>query len=240
VGSGFGVYWWHHHGAAVVVPEGVLDAVSYGRLRTALMKAAADDPRAVIVDVDALKVDRSAVLALFPAVGNEISTWPGLPLLLVASEEASLRMLAEFRMARFLPVHPDVDAAVAAIGRPPPRQVARIALPNGAVSLRLARAFVRRCCYRWRIYDDRTIDAIWVANELVENTVKHTFGPANLRVELRRNMLTIAVYDDDPTPPWLIEQEGEIVHGLGVVARLSRSWNTSPTPTGGKVVWAVL
>ena len=235
------MYWWHHLGAAVVVPEGQLDAVTYSRLRAAMMKVAVDEPRAVIVDVDGLSVDRTAALALFPAVGTELSTWPGLPLLLVASEETSMRMLAEYRMPRFLPVLHSIDAAVAMIGRPPPRQVARIALPNGYACLRLARAFVRRCCYRWRLFDDRTVDAIWIANELVENTVKHTFGPANLRVELRDNRLTVAVYDDNPTLPWLIEHaDDRIVHGLSVVECLSRVWGSSPTPGGGKVVWAVL
>jgi hypothetical protein len=241
VEPGFGVYWWHHLGAVVVVPEGQLDAVSYGRLRSAMMKVAVDEPRAVIVDVDGLSVDRTSALALFPAVGTELSTWPGLPLLLVASEETSMRMLAEYRMPRFLPVLHSIDAAVAAIGSPPPRQVARIALPNGYACLRLARAFVRRCCYRWRLFDDRTVDAIWIANELLENTVKHTFGAANLRVELRNDRLTVAVYDDDPMLPWLIEDAGDgVVHGLSVVEHLSRVWGSSPTPGGGKVVWAVL
>ncbi len=237
---GFGVYWWHHHGAVVVVPEGVLDAVTYGRLRATLVKVAVDDPRAVIVDVDRLRVNRPGALALFPAVGNELMMWPGLPLLLVASEKSSRRTLAGYHMRRYLPVHDSVDAAVAAIGEPPPRRIARIALPNGNACLGLARAFTRQCCHRWELFDDRTIDAVWVANELVENTVKHTYGAADLRVELRNDMLTVAAYDEDPAMPWLIGSDKGVVHGLSVVERLSRVWGSSPTPDGGKVVWAVL
>jgi hypothetical protein len=237
----FSVFWYHHGGAVVVVAEGLLDAVSYSRLRTAMVKAAADEPRAVIVDVDRLQVDSQAALALFPAVATELATWPGLPLLLVATGEAARLMLADYRMPRLVPVYDDLDAAVDAIGDTPPRQIARLALPNGHVGPRLARAFVRRCCYRWRIYDDRALDAIWLANELVENTMKHTYSAATVRLELRRGLLTVAVYDDDPAEPWLAERAPvRVVHGLTVVARLCRTWGTTPTPTGGKVVWAVL
>jgi hypothetical protein len=225
----------------VVVAEGLLDAVSYSRLRTALVKAAADEPRAVIVDVDRLRVESQASLALFPAVATELATWPGLPLLLVATGEAGRLMLNDYRMPRLVPVYDDLDAAVDAIGDTPPRQVARLMLPNSRAGPRLARAFVRRNCYRWRVYDDRAIDAIWVANELVENAVKHTYSAATVRVELRRGLLTVAVYDDDPAEPWLTERtQARVVHGLTVVARLCRSWGTTPTPAGGKVVWAVL
>lgn len=239
--SDFTVYWWHHLDTAVVVPEGVLDAVSYGRLRGALLRVASGEPRAVIVELDGLRVDRTATLALFPAVGSEIATWPGLPLLLVARNYTALRMLAEYQMPRFLPVHRSVDAAVAAIGDPPPRRLARHTLPNGFACLQQARAFVRKCCYRWEIFGDRAVDAIWVANELVENTVKHTYGPPTLRVELRRTLLTVAVYDDDPSLPGLPEPApAPVVHGLAVVARLCRTWGSTSTGAGGKVVWAAL
>ncbi len=235
-------YWWHHHGTVVVVAQGLLDAVTYARLREAMVKAAAEEPRAVIVDVDGLRVHSVAALALFPAVGAEIARWPGLPLLLVAAGEASHGMLDAYRMPRFLPVYRDVDAAVDAVGEPPPRQVGRLALPNGRGCVRMARAFIRECCARWDITGDRAIDAVWVTNELVENTIKHTYGPPTVRVELRRGLLTVAVYDDDPSLPWLPEPPpgAPAQHGLAVVSRLCRTWNSTPTPSGGKVVWAAL
>jgi hypothetical protein len=237
----FNVYWWRHCGAVVVVPEGLLDALTYGRLRDTMVKAAADEPRAVIVEVDRLRLDSTAVLALFPAVGQELARWPGLPLLLVATDEPGLRMLTTYRMGRLLPVHRSVGAAVAAIGAPPPRRVERRTMPNGRACLPLSRAFVRQCCRRWRITGDRVVDAVWVANELVENTVKHTYGPPTVRVELRRNLLSIAVYDDDPALPAPREcPPTRVPHGLAVVARLCRAWGSTPTQAGGTVVWAAL
>jgi anti-anti-sigma regulatory factor len=235
------VYWWHHVGAVVVVVEGVLDAASYGRLRDAVVKAAADAPRAVIVDVDRLGVHDTAVLALFPAVMADMALWPGVPLLLVAANDANHRLLVDYRMPRFVAVHRDLEAAVAAIGDPPPRQVARAELPNGQACNRMAREFVAEWCARWRIAGDRAADATRVVKVLVDNTIKHTYGPPTVRVELRRDMLTVAVYDGDPTPALMIEPEpAGPAHGLTVVADLCRIWGSTPTQSGGKVVWAVL
>lgn len=234
----FSVYWWHHHGAVVVVPQGLLDARSYGRLRTTLVKVAADEPRAVLVDVDKMRVPSPVALALFPAVRTELATWPGLPLLLVATQTEIRRVLAAYHMARYLPVHTGLDAAVAAIVDPASREVARLALPVGTAGLAPARAFVRAHCRRWHVTGDRATDAILVVNELVENAIRHAHSAPALRVEFRTNMLTIAVYDGDPDRPRLLESVG--VHGLTTVSRLCRSWGSTVTPTGGKVVWAAL
>jgi hypothetical protein len=232
------VYWWHHFGAVVVVPDGPLDVRTYARLRDAMVKAAADAPRAVIVEFDRLRVDTTAVLTVFPAAATELATWPRVPLLLVAVDEANRKVLADYRMSRYVAVHRSIDSALAAIGDPPPRQVARVDLPNGTACFHLARTFVREHCQRWDITDERTMDAVCVANSLVENTIKHTYGPPTVRVELRRDVLTVAVYDDDPAPPR--PASGLVVSGLALIARLSRTWGSSPTQSGGKVVWAVL
>jgi hypothetical protein len=220
------------------VPQGLLDASSYGRLRAALVKVAADEPRAVLVDVDALRVTNPVALALFPSVGTELATWPGLPLLLVATREEIRRGLAAYDMTRHLPVHSGLDAAVAAIGEPGPRELARIVLPAGTAGLRPARAFLRTQCHRWQVTGDRAIDAVLVVNELVENAIRHARGAPALRVELRGDLLTIAVYDGDPERTRLLETVG--VHGLTTVIRLCHTWGSTATPTGGKVVWAAL
>lgn len=240
--SSFSVYWWHHFGAVVVVPDGPLDAMSYAKLRDAVVKAATDAPRAVLVELDRLRVGSTSALAVFPAIAEELALWPRIPLLLVAAEDDSHKVLADYRMARFVAVHRSVEDAVAAIGEPPPRQVARVDLPNGDACFRMARTFVRECCERWQVTGERTVDAVLVASELVENTIKHTYGPPALRMEFRRDMLSVAVYDDDPEPPRRPEppSTATVAHGLTVVDRLSRSWGSSPTPAGGKVVWAVL
>lgn len=234
----FSVSLWHHHGAAVVVPQGLLDARSYARLRTTLVKVAAEEPRAVLVDLDKMRVESSVALALFPAVRTELATWPGLPLLLVATLTEIRRVLAAYHMARYLPVHTGLDAAVAAISDPAHRELARLTLPIGTAGLAPARAFVRAHCHRWHVKGDRATDAILVVNELVENAIKHAHGAPALRLESRADTLTIAVYDGEPDRPRLLGSVG--VHGLTTVSRLCRSWGSTVTPTGGKVVWAAL
>jgi hypothetical protein len=234
----FSVYWWHHHGAVVVVPQGLLDARSYRRLRTTLAKVAAEEPRAVVVDVDELRPSSPVALALFPAVRTELATWPGLPLLLIATGAEIRRELARYHMARYLPVHTGLDAAVAAIAAPPHRELARLVLPAGPDAPRPARAFVRAHCHRWHVTGDRATDAILVVNELVENAVRHTTGAPGLRLELRADLLTVAFYDGDPGHPRLLDTGR--VHGLTTVDRLCRTWGSTATTAGGKVVWAAL
>jgi anti-sigma regulatory factor (Ser/Thr protein kinase) len=104
---------------------------------------------------------------------------------------------------------------------------------------RAGRAFVRDCCRRWHVEEPRAGDAVWVANELIENTIRHTPYQPSLRVELREGELTVAVADEDPSPP-RPDPARRPLHGLGAVHKLASAWGTAPTTGGGKVVWAAL
>jgi len=225
-------------GAAVVKPFGVLDVASYADLRDALLKAGVDEPRAVIVDVDELAMPDRTALALFPAVAAQLMQWPGLPLLLAVTIATQQEMLTEYRLSRFVSVHPSVSDAVLAIDEPPPRRISRRKLPNSLSSSALARRFVLDMCEEWTVA--AAGNAMMVANELVENTLLHTYCAPTLRLELRRGLLTVAVYDDDPAPARPVEPPSPDHRGLELVARLSRVWGCTPTPWGGKVVWAVI
>jgi hypothetical protein len=237
----FAVTRWELAGAAVVEPRGVLDAGTYRELRDILVKAAVDEPRAVIVDLDGLEAPDQSSYALFSSVSEQVARWPGVPLLLVAGTARQRDRLAGYRMARYVAVHPSVAAAVAAIGAPPPRRLARRRLPNAMTSASLAREFVRAVCEQWSV-GPGTEDAVAIVNELVENTLLHTYCVPSVRLELRRGMLSVAVYDDDPAPARLREPDPRDRHGHGltIVAAVAVVWGCSPTPAGGKVTWAVL
>ncbi|HEV7649468.1 MAG TPA: hypothetical protein VGP26_15050 [Actinophytocola sp.] len=228
-------------GAQVLELHGVLDGQSYGALRTALVKAAIDEPRAVIVDLEWLAVPSIPALALFPSVHDQIAQWPGVPLLVVVGGEAPTGQVDEFRLGRYVPVFGSVMAAAAAIDDPPPRRIARRKLPNSLASAALARRFVLDVCSDWPV-GPHVQAAVVIANELVENTLLHTYSAPTLRLELRRELLTIAVYDDDPATARLVELDpaGGSHRGLMLVAQLSRAWGCAATLSGGKVVWAVL
>jgi anti-anti-sigma regulatory factor len=244
VADDFGAHWWDHAGAVVVDVRGTLDTASSGSLRDALAKAAADAPRAVIVDLDGLVVGNQVALAMFPTVASKIAVWPGIPLILLAADDATHHILAEYRMRRYVPVCRSLQAAEAAIGQPPPRRVERIELPYGSGGVHLARDFVTEWCQRWQVANTRTADALRITAALVDNTLKHTQGPPTVRIELRRGMLTVAVYDANPQPAHPIESDTDpttsIEHGLTMIARRCRAWGSNPTHTDGKVVWAVL
>lgn len=230
--------WREVRGASVLEPHGLLDAAGYRVLHDAMARAGTEEPRAVIVDVAGLRVRDEAVLSVFPAVAQRLGQWPGVPLLVVASGDGELwQRFAAYRLHRFVPVHPSVAAAAEAIADPPPREVVRRRLPNGFVSASLARTFARDTCTAWQVPEGRREDVVMIVNELVENTLLHTYCPPSVRLERRRGLLTVGVYDDDPTWPCPIDSHRG---GLDLVAATAGAWGCSPTPTGGKAVWAVL
>ena len=227
--------------AALLTPHGVLDLASYGMLRDTLLKCALEIPRAVIVDVSELLVPTDATLAVFPSVWMQVSDWPDVPILLVAGHELTRRRIKHSAITRYIPVYNSVPEALDAIDETPPRRRAVLELPYDPASAAAARRFVDVVCSRWDC-TPLVIDAALIANELVENAVRHAGSETRLRLELRSGKLTIAVYDDDPTPikrvePWTTAPPRL---GLMLVSRLASTWNCAPTLSGGKVVWGVL
>jgi anti-sigma regulatory factor (Ser/Thr protein kinase) len=227
--------------AALLTPHGVLDLASYGRLRDALLKCALEIPRAVIVDVSYLLVPTDATLAVFPSVWMQVSDWPEVPIMLVATQELARRRIQHSPITRYIPVHTSVAEALGALDQPAPRRRAVLELPYDPASAAAARRFVHAVCTRWDCAP-LLVDATMIASELVENAVRHAGSECRLRLELRRNMLTVAVYDDDPTAVKRVEPWTSAPPRLGLmlVSRLASTWNCAPTLAGGKVVWAVL
>jgi hypothetical protein len=230
--------------AVIVTPSGVLDMTTYRRLHDVLLKAGVDEPRAVVAELDFLVVPRPSTLVVFASAAEQLAEWPGVPLLLVARTAATRRLLARQRLHRFVPVHDSIPAAIAAIGATPPRRVVRRALPNHLTSAGEARRFVMETCAEWAVAETRRYEAMTVVNELVENTLIHTYQAPSVRLELRRDLFTVAVYDDDPTlppqPSDLARPAGKHPRGLKIVEEFARAWGSTPSSRGGKVVWATL
>jgi hypothetical protein len=227
--------------AALLTPVGVLDLASYGQLRDALLKCALEIPRAVIVDVSNLMVPTDATLAVFPSVWMQVSEWPGVPIMVVAGPELARRRIRHSPITRYVPVHANVAAALDAVTKVPARRRAVLELPYDPCSPAAARRFVNVVCTRWDITEAIT-DATMIASELVENAVRHAASESRLRLELRNQTFTIAVYDDNPTPVKMVEPWTGATPRLGLmmVSRLASTWNCAPTMSGGKVVWGVL
>ncbi|MEV6834320.1 ATP-binding protein [Streptomyces sp. NPDC051133] len=90
-----------------------------------------------------------------------------------------------------------------------------------------------------------------LATELVSNAVRHTKGPAALRVRRTpEGMVWIGAWDTDPAPPdpprpleQVAELEWEDGRGLGLVRACSEYWGWQPAARfgdRGKYVWCEL
>lgn len=235
------IAWWPHRTADCLVlePRGTLDAVTYRTFRDDLVKFAMDQPPAVIVVVDDLVIGSVYSLAAFSSAWLRVSDWPGVPILLVARDLALRDAIRRTAMARFVPVHDGIDAAIAASSDPPPCRRAEVDLVSVTASSRLARAFVRSTCQRWNVAG-YVAEATDVATELVENAILHADTDLSLRLELRNGRLTVAVRDGCPREAVLRERTSVPAGGLHLVAHLARAWGCAPDTRGGKVVWAVL
>ena len=90
-----------------------------------------------------------------------------------------------------------------------------------------------------------------LATELVTNAVRHTKGPAALRVRWSVGVLRIGAWDADPRPPepprefgqfgQFVEPEGG--RGLGMVLACAHLWGWQPLSrfgNRGKFVWCEL
>ncbi len=231
-----------HEGAAVVEVSGHLDLLTYAALRDLLLKCAVEEPTAIVAHLTRdFTIRGTAELSVFATVWMRVSEWPGVPVMLVADDEVLGEALSTSGVARFVPRYPTVRAALDAVGLPRERRRHEVRFPFSSTTPRLARAFVRDTCARWDVLSV-VDDAVLIASELVENAIRHAGSAPSLRLELRPGQFAIAVRDEDPSPPRPrpLDNEQPGGRGMPLVEILSRAWGTSPSPRGGKVVWAVL
>jgi anti-sigma regulatory factor (Ser/Thr protein kinase) len=230
-------------GVMVLAPTGMLETRTYPQMRDEMLKCAAEVPDALVVDLDRVRVEVVASLSVFPTVKQQLCSWPDVPLLLAGGRPPLTDLLASRMVPRFVPTHATVQAALAAVGSPPPRRWVRLRLPRLPTSARDARSWLTDTCAGWGL--PAPDDAVVIVSELVENAVRHARGDPTLRVELRDAVLSIAVGDDDPSPPRLVPMTDTTRlstggRGVAVIDQLASAWGHSPRLGGGKVVWAVL
>jgi hypothetical protein len=196
----------------------------------------------VIVLLQDLVLAKAYSLSVFTSVARQTADWSGVPLILVTGRGHDRQLQLHSEMAaRFIPVFRDLPSALASINRPPARQLTRLRLAAQPSSAGVARRYVAATCELWRC-EEVVEDAVAIVSELVGNAVGHACTDAVLRLELRRQLLTVAVSDGDASPPVLQPRNNvlESGRGLDIVATLSSAWGCHSTSTGGKVVWATL
>jgi anti-anti-sigma factor len=227
--------------ATVVRLVGELGLHTVGAVQHTMLMCLADEPVGLVVELDGASVAAPIALGVFGTLARRAAEWPGALVALAASTGSVRDLLRRTALDRVVPTFDSVAEAVQALGVVPSRRYAEIELRADAVSAALARRFVARHCAAWRL-GELAEDACIVASELVENAVLHGKSHAQLRLELRCGVLTIAVRDDNPVRPVRRTAGAGATGGRGVfmVDVIARAWGSAPTWGGGKIVWAVL
>jgi anti-anti-sigma regulatory factor len=219
---------------ALVTFDGELAIHTAPAVRTALLKAVAEQPDAIIADVSALRVPDDVVLSLFPAMARHAAAWPGVPLLLAAPNPALAAALDRTATCRFLPVLGSVEQACRERDRAP-RQRLTERIEAGSQAIRVARALTAEACNRWGLTRLRDIAEL-VVTELASNAVRHCGGTIDISISARKRFLHLSIRDRSTAPPVRGHGEGR---GLLLVEAFATAWGCT-TLTDGKVVWATL
>lgn len=229
-------------GVVVATPEGRLDLASYAALRDGLLKIATDAPVAVVVRLGSgFEVPSTAMLSVFTTVWTKVSQWPDIPMVVLAETREHREDLRTSGAGRSVRTAQDLKEALDIVEQPPHCRFRRVSLPRSPTAPIVARAVVREACEQWGL-SRVTDDAVLVVSELVENAVRHAHSEPVLRIELRPRGLSLAVRDNDPTPPVLAWPDPNVPghRGVQLVDRISIAWGCAPSSDGGKIVWAVL
>jgi anti-sigma regulatory factor (Ser/Thr protein kinase)/anti-anti-sigma regulatory factor len=202
-------------GCQVVTLTGSIDLFSVSQIQRALVKDLSEEPFALICDLAGVDNLDPGCATVFATVANHPSSrWPATSFLLCGARPPYLR-----------------DELVLA------------PIPTAAAT---ARVFVRDLLGYWQLAlaDTTLVDrAVLLASELVTNAVVHARTELRLRVELRGELLHLAVRDGSPRLLRLVtipDLEAEGGRGLWLVEQLARAWGVNRHPDGGKVVWCTL
>ena len=227
--------------ACVLTLAGALDATTYNPLREAIIKAALDEPRGVIIDVTGLTVRDDPAWAVFTSASWQITEWPNVLMGLVCAHEQGRNALRRNGIHRYVPVYATLESAfteLSADGRRRYRRRARVSLPAERTSIRRCREFAAEWLTAWSRTD--FIHAVsTVATELVEATLADTDREFSLRVETDGSTVSVAVQhvgSANPLPPKSVDGS---ISGLDLVAANSRAWGIYATSTA-YTIYAVI
>jgi len=230
--------------ACVLTVDGVLDSRTYLSLRDSIIKAALDEPRAVVVDVTALDVPAESALAVFTSARWLVGRWPEVPIMLVCEHSVGRKALVRNGITRYVPLYATTESAIMALsesGGPRYRRRARAYLPATPASVARSRQLVAEWLAAWSQTDLIPIAKL-IVSVFVENVLAHTESAPGVRLESDGSAVTVAVEDESTAPAGRREGFGSgavAASGLAVVAALCRTWGYAPTPSG-KTVWAVI
>lgn len=229
------------HGDYRLYCTGELNASSYRTLRDTVVKAALDQPRVVLADVNELRVPDASAWSVFTSARWHVSIWPDVPIMLVCARDAARELIRQRGVTRYVPVFATAQDALQSVGdrKPQPRQRARAGLPRRVSSIVDAQRLVGGWLSGWSCAGLIPVAAV-VATTFVENVLRHTDSAPTLRLEYDGRFVTVAV--EDASSQLALRKERtpfgtNHVPGLDIVAALAQAWGNLPS-SGGKTVWA--
>ena len=234
-------------GCQVATLTGSIDLFSASQIQRALVKDLGEEPFALICDLVGVDTLDPVCATVFATVANHPSSrWPATSFLLCGAQPSVAEILGLLTVPHFLQLYASLqDALDAAVARPPYLRDELVLAPSRTVAAS-ARAFVRDLLGYWQLAlpDNTVVDrAVLLAGELVTNAVVHARTELRLRVELRGELVHLAVRDGSPRLLRLVtipDPEAEGGRGLWLVEQLARAWGVNRHPDGGKVVWCTL
>lgn len=225
----------------VLTIDGVLDDSTYIPLRDTIVKAALDEPRAVIIDVTGLNVRDDPAWSVFTSARFQISEWPDIPIGLVCAHDQGLNALRRNGVTRYVPVYSTLQSAVTELpadGLRRYRQHVRATLPAVKGSIHRSRELTAQWLTAWSRTDFIHAVSI-VATELVELALADARSKLSLRMETNGSTVAVAVQHVDMARTRLRESVDDAVSALDLVAANCRVWG-SYTSAAGNTVWAVV
>ena len=224
----------------ILTTDGLLDATTYRQMFDVIVKAALDEPRAVIVDVTKLNVREEPAWAVFTSARWQVAEWPDTPIVLVCAHDSGRNALQRNGITRYVPACETLESAFAELtvdGLRRYRQRARDWLPAHRNSVRRCRELTVQWLTTWSRAD--FIQAVSVVGtELVEAALTETDHRFLFRVESDGSTVSVAVqHGGTVSERW--SPDDDQVSGLDLVAANSRTWGRHATASGD-IIWAVV
>jgi anti-anti-sigma factor len=232
-------------GCTVVRLAGQINLFTAPRIQRALLKDLAERSYGVICDLSGVESIDPVCAAVFSTVVSHPSTdWPAASFLLCGARPAVAEVLERVAVPQFLPLCDTVEEALDRVAARPPHLRDELSLAASATAPAAARLYVRDVLSYWRLAlpgDEIIYLAELLADELVTNAVVHARTPLRLRLELRGDLLLLAVDDGDRRllRPVADPTDGEGGRGLRLVERLATAWGVH-RHQDGKTVWCTL
>jgi len=232
-------------GIVAIRPEGLFDLAGATYVRAALLKALAEAPVGIVVDLAAVAVPDDILLMLFSTMASKaIVAEPSTALVLhspTPSVAASLAALGIDRRVSGICVSHD-DAVRRARQRTPGDYIVWH-LPGLGESVVRARTLTAATCEQWQVPDAVSDRLQLIVTELVTNVVRHARTPMDLVLRRSERYVHVNVLDGDDEhlarlrgPETPVSPGGR---GLMLVEAFATAWGSHVTGRG-KSTWATV